>query len=132
MGSSATLGQRNNNPLNIRYNVMNKWRGQVGSNAGFCVFSEKAYGYRASFINLRTYHRRGINTLRTIINTWAPPTENNTFEYIRFVAEKTGINPDAKLTFSFVQYAPIVRAMAILESRLDPTTAELKTAFDMI
>lgn len=132
MGSNATLGQRNNNPLNIRYNRLNKWNGQVGENKGFCVFSEKKYGYRASFILLRTYSRRGINTIREIINTWAPPTENNTVAYIRYVSEKTGIPADMPLSFSFENLAPVVMAMAQLESNIQATYSELEQAFKMV
>jgi len=79
---SGTLGMRNNNPLNIRYNSGNHWQGLTGENKGFCTFKSRVYGYRAAFVNLQTYNVAGKDTIREIINKWAPATENNTAAYI--------------------------------------------------
>jgi hypothetical protein len=116
MGSNQALGARNKNPLNIRYSSANNWTGQTGQNKGFCVFSDLKWGYRAAFKNLRSYHSRGLNTIRSIISSWAPQTENNTTDYIAYVVKQTGYNADAVLSFDFDTYKPIVRAMSKIES----------------
>ena len=67
------------------------WKGQIGNSHGFCSFISMEYGCRAALVLLRSYIRRGFNTIELIVNRWAPPTENNTERYISFVAERTGI-----------------------------------------
>ena len=64
----------------------------------FYQFKAMEWGYRAAFRLLRTYrvkyHR---TTIRTIIERWAPPNENNTKTYIANVSRLTGIDPDEPL-----------------------------------
>lgn len=83
----ASLGLRNNNPLNIRFSPMNVWRGQIGSNRGFCVFDQMENGYRAAFVLLHNYVKRGYDTVREIVSRWAPASENDTEAYIRIIVE---------------------------------------------
>ena len=86
----ATLGQKNNNPLNIRFNTANNWNGQIGQNKGFCVFSEKKFGIRTGFKLLKNYNANGYNTIEKILHRFAPTTENNTESYINYVCKQTG------------------------------------------
>lgn len=81
------LGIVNKNPLNIRYSPMNIWRGQTGSNKGFCVFSSFEFGYRAALVLLRNYISKGHVSISAIISRWAPSSENNTTAYIRYVVD---------------------------------------------
>ena len=85
--SKVSLGYRNNNPLNIRFSPMNVWKGQTGCNKGFCVFDTKVFGYRAAFVLLHNYVKRGYDTVSEIISRWAPESENNTKNYIRVVVD---------------------------------------------
>ena len=56
-----------------------------------------AYGYRAMFTLLHSYERRyGLNTIRSMLTRYAPPTENFTDGYIRFVSVRTGIAADGQ------------------------------------
>lgn len=80
-----TLGVRNNNPLNIRFSPMNNWKGQTGSNHGFCTFADIELGFRAALVLLRNYVRRGLNTPALVVKTWAPENENDTKSYIEHV-----------------------------------------------
>lgn len=83
----ATLGIRNNNPMNIRYNPLNCWIGLKGSNQGFCVFDNIDYGLRAGIITLRTYiTKHGLTSVEKIIERFAPVTENITGVYISYVS----------------------------------------------
>jgi hypothetical protein len=83
-----SLGYYNYNPLNIRYSPMNNWKGQIGSNKGFCQFSHLTFGFRAALVLLCNYQRKGYDTIRKVISHWAPPTENNTEAYIRTVSDR--------------------------------------------
>ena len=76
-----------NNVMNIRYNHLNRWLGLVGETKGFCVFSDRKYCIRAALILLRTYRRKGIRTPQRIIFRYAPPKENDSSSYLRFVCK---------------------------------------------
>lgn len=114
------LGVELNNPLNIRYNPSNNWRGQVGAERGFCRFKNTAYGIRAAYIILTNYIKNGCNTLEDIISRWAPPCENNTENYIRFVENETLIPRDLTLTdcsiHDYWTKIMILQAMAKMET----------------
>lgn len=77
-----------NNPLNIRYVITNQWLGQVGERNGFCVFSEEKFGWRAAFVLLKNYHKKGFRTISQIIHRFAPASENPTSSYVDFVCKK--------------------------------------------
>lgn len=86
------LGIRNNNPGNIKYNLLNQWQGQTGSNAGYAVFSDPVYGYRAMFKLLKTYYNQhGLKTLLSIAKRWAPSSENNPVAWSSNVALMSGV-----------------------------------------
>lgn len=89
-------GLRNNNPLNIRIND-DLFRGEIrpSRDKSFKQFETVTYGYRAGFKILRNYHTKyALNTIRKMISRWAPTNENHTENYIRVVAEKSGIPAD--------------------------------------
>ena len=76
----------NNNPLNIRYSVKNRWIGQTGETRGFCNFSSTVYCVRAcAYLLMRSYRKRGKRTYAELIETFAPPVENPTHDYVTFV-----------------------------------------------
>lgn len=86
-------GIRNNNPGNIRHG--DNWRGMAEEqpDSAFITFVKPEWGFRAMVRILHSYNRRGVNTLAEIINTWAPPVENNTAAYVNHVAERLGMAP---------------------------------------
>lgn len=93
-------GLRNNNPLNIR--VGNNWQGEVKNptDKQFEQFTSMPDGCRAAFIILRRYiNEKGYNTIRQIVNHWAPSSENNTNMYIKVVSRYSGIDADTPLSF---------------------------------
>lgn len=110
-------GLRNNNPLNIR--IGNTWLGEREHPADleFEEFVTLAYGVRAAFIILRRYIRRyHLNTVRLIVERWAPRTENETEKYIQFVCKDTGLMPDAAIQYEDKEtMCKIVDAMAFIE-----------------
>jgi hypothetical protein len=94
----TTRGIRNRNPGNIRYveGVTSTYVGCTGKDdAGFCIFDTADHGIAALCHLLLVYQdKHGLNTIRAIINRWAPPTENQTSAYVTAVANQTGIGPD--------------------------------------
>ncbi len=97
----APLGLRNNNPGNIR-DLGIGWEGKIGSNKGFVVFDDVAWGIRAMMIILHTSITiHGNDTLRKYILLYAPPQENDTEQYIFIVSQKTRIESNEKIDFNF-------------------------------
>lgn len=99
--TGGTLGERNNNPGNIRFDPGWTWRGQTGKdNNGFVIFDYVENGIRAIGKDLLTKNSRGINTISAIISVYAPPSENNTGAYIDALSAFTGFNKNAKLNLT--------------------------------
>lgn len=99
MSNELPRGLRNNNPGNIRVVKGQVWQGEITgarkTDNSFCEFVTIAHGYRALIKLLQNYRRKnGLNTLRQMIQRWAPPHENNTTAYLRFVAGKMGVPAD--------------------------------------
>ena len=106
-------GKRNCNPGNIRI-TKDQWKGlrEVQTDKEFFQFVSMPWGYRALLRTLQNYRKRhGCETIADFIRRWAPPTENNTVTYIRFVCEKMGVPPayvpnvDDKATMCLMAYA---------------------------
>ncbi len=75
-------GLRNNNPGNIRHG--NNWKGETkGNDIAFESFEFVEYGIRAIYKLFETYRTKyNCTTLESIIHRWAPPSENNTNNYV--------------------------------------------------
>jgi len=89
-------GVHNNNPGNIR-RTGDHWTGASmnQTDPDFVVFDHPDFGIRALAKLLLTYYDRyGLNTISTIISRWAPPSENDTGDYIRDVAHHADVTPD--------------------------------------
>jgi len=94
-------GLNNNNPGNLRKDGTT-WKGEVtpSQDKDFKQFKTRADGYRAMWVNLRSYINAGYNTIDKIISRWAPASENVTKAYIVAVAKNTGLDPQKPLSFS--------------------------------
>jgi hypothetical protein len=90
-------GIRNNNPGNIRLGA--PWVGLAPEqpDPDFCTFEDPKYGIRALAKILKAYEQNGRRTIRTIIDRYAPPSENLTNEYAAHVASLCGVDPDAPI-----------------------------------
>lgn len=127
-------GIDNCNPGNIRHSkVFYKGEVQPSQDGAFKQFSSMAWGYRAMFVLLDTYARRyGLNTIRTMISRYAPPSENNTEAYIAAVSEWTGIAADEPLnTRSRRDMVPVVVAMSRVENGLPALRHQVEEGFDL-
>ena len=111
-----------NNPLNIRYSRLNKWKGQTGQTRGFCDFESVDYCIRACAILLmRSYRKRGIFTYGEIIRVYAPSCENDTGAYLEYVCEKLGVTPFDTPT-SIEDFSKLIYWMGVYESGDDFTS----------
>ena len=129
-GSDPTLGQRLNNPFNLKDIGNQGFVGATGSESGFLRFSDPLAGIRAADRVLNTYGRdRGINTLAALLNRFAPSEENPTDDYIAYVSEESGFAPDQEIDLT----DPLVRelilpAMGTFESRSNVTQDMIRRA----
>lgn len=94
-------GERNNNPGNIRISA-STWLGKIpvaqNTDGSFEQFDTAENGIRALGKLLLGYASKyGLNTVRGLINRFAPPVENVTSAYISAVANELGVSPDAPL-----------------------------------
>ncbi len=97
--SGDPRGFRNNNWLNIRISN-NNWQGKRTDNTdgSFEQFETPEQGIRAAAKNIKTYASRGLNTIKDIISTWAPASDNNnTSSYITNVSRRMGVDPNAQI-----------------------------------
>lgn len=94
-------------PINVRQNNPGNMVAQGG---GFQLFDTPQSGLDAMQRDLTAkvtgnspamkskYGADYTPTLSNVISTWAPPTENNTNNYINFVSKNSGIDPNQPLT----------------------------------
>ncbi|RUI65868.1 structural protein [Pseudomonas aeruginosa] len=100
MRSNPPRGIRNFNPGNIRHAKGTRWQGMSANqnDSAFVQFTGPQWGIRAIARTLVTYQdKHALRTIRQIISRWAPPSENNTESYIRQVAARVGVAPDARI-----------------------------------
>ncbi|HFI2241586.1 structural protein [Pseudomonas aeruginosa] len=100
MRSNPPRGIRNFNPGNIRHAKGSRWQGMSANqnDSAFVQFTGPQWGIRAIARTLITYQdKHALRTIRQIISRWAPPSENNTESYIRQVAARVGVAPDARI-----------------------------------
>ena len=131
----TTRGIRNNNPLNIRHSP-SRWKGmkRTQTDKAFVQFTDITYGYRAAFALLRTYRTKyGCDTIRKIIQRWAPPNENNTEAYIRHVSEWSGIEADKPIGGQDANaYIAIVAAMSRVENGQEARMEDVIQGYRMV
>lgn len=120
-------GIRNHNPGNVEHNPAVKWQGldSPADDGRFCRFQSPKWGIRAICRILIAYQdKHGINTVRGVINRWAPPSENDTGAYARHVASKVDVVPDQRINVHEARYMrPLVEAIILHENGVQPYTA---------
>jgi hypothetical protein len=83
---SGSVGAQNNNPMNLEY------RGQEGATqAGrWAAFATPEAGYDAALKKIQSYQDKQL-TLEKMISTAAPPNENDTEGYIKYMESALGV-----------------------------------------
>ena len=137
-------GIRNNNPLNIRRST-DRWEGAriEQTDKSFVQFTSMAYGYRAAWKTLESYWKyfhdlpKPFN-VRNIITRWAPPTENDTENYIRTVLSLTGLGGNENFSqpsrgTNYERLELLIRAMTTMECGIpykDVDVEAIREGFD--
>lgn len=157
VGDTLAMGARYNNPMNIRVSRDSKgnyrssyWQGQTGyyissRSGGFASFSDPYYSIRAaakSIENYKTssYHSKNLNrygggklTLRSLIYIYAPPSENESENYVLSVSSSTGILPDEEISMkNRRQFIAIIKELAKRETNAHFSDEYLSMVFDAI
>ncbi len=131
LGKPQSAGARNvsnNNPGNI------KFRGQpgaIGQDRGFAIFDTPENGLYNVARQLQLYNQRGKTTIEELVSVYAPPSENDTNRYIKFLSGRLKVKADTKLDFSDpAQMEALLRAILIQENghNLPYTDAQYKEA----
>lgn len=120
-------GIRNHNPGNIdRTTPRTPWQGAAPAeqltDSRFEQFIAPQWGIRALARTLITYQdKHGLNTVRGIINRWAPPVENDTSAYVVTVAVKLRVAPDESIdVHDHAVMRPLVEAIIRHENGQQP------------
>src|ERR1700722_4604191 len=80
---------RNQNPGDLVPGKVSKRNGAIGSAGGFAVFPDYQTGHAALLDSLINEH--GHKDIRSLMKVYAPPKDNKTERYIRFVQKRTGV-----------------------------------------
>lgn len=118
---TATRGIRNNNPGNIRKGQ--PWQGLAPNqlDPAFDQFITPQYGIRAIVKIIQSYQNRGYDSIRKVINAWAPPNENNTTAYVDAVANAVGVDPDSCVNLQSLNvWDKLVKAIIMHENGQQP------------
>ena len=117
-------GIRNNNPFNMKYNPNIQWEGQIGKDsANFVQFGTAEHGIRAGVKNLiNGYFNRGINTPVTILERYAPPTDNNpnNAQYAQLIARTVGVAVDGAIVPNRSNLIKLSKAIIMFENGQQP------------
>lgn len=100
-----------NNPLEVRALTNNAWLGSVYRDGATVVFDTLEHGVRAAAIVLmRTYRKQKINTIREIIDRWAPSVDKPSIDFCDYVSKHTNIPARSILRSRYV-YAQVIYYM---------------------
>ena len=127
-------GLRNNNPGNIRRNSDVFQGEKTSSDREFKQFKSMAYGYRAVFRILFNYHNNyKLDTIRKLIERWAPPKENHTEKYIKYVSDYSGIPADDPIDInSREQMTRIVAGMSKVENGRESDMSDVIAGWNLL
>lgn len=126
-------GLANCNPGNIRQSST-RYQGEVvpSRDKVFKQFQTMAWGYRAMFVLLDSYRRKGYLTIRQMVTRYAPPIENHTENYIRYVSEWSGVGGDVPLdTQRGEVMIPVVAAMSRIENGAPAVLADVEVGWNL-
>lgn len=113
---------KNLNPGNLRFAGQ---RGATMGTGGFAKFESVDQGLvaLANQLNLYLTGRSAmgqLDTIQSLISTYAPPNENDSKAYIKKVAQFMGIDPNQKLSSDPTTMAKLMTAIIGIENHGDP------------
>jgi len=100
-GTLQPRGIRNKNPGNLNFNNQAGASKEQGENGRFAVFGSMRDGIAALYKQLQLYIGRGVDTIESIVNKYAPASDNNNVgSYVRQLVGATGKGANEKLSGS--------------------------------
>lgn len=100
-----------NNPLEVRALTLNQWIGTIAKDGEIAVFDTLENGIRAAAIILmRTYRKQKVNTIREIIDLWAPIVDKPSIDFSQYVSKHSNIPVRSVLRSRYV-YAQVIYYM---------------------
>jgi len=97
--NSSPRGIRNNNPGNLNFAGQAGATKEGGENGRFAVFESMRDGISALYRQIQLYFSRGVNTIESVVNKYAPADDNNNVQaYIKQLVGATGKQADEKLS----------------------------------
>ena len=126
--TSGTRGERNHNPLNLKFNASQD--GVMGADGGgFGIYQTMADGVAAAERQLMLYRSRGIDTVSGIVSKWAPAGDgNDTAGYIAQVAKALGVDANARIDVNDPAVASkLIGVMGRRESGFDLSGSDLSS-----
>lgn len=92
-------GIRNNNPGNLNFAGQAGATKEGGENGRFAVFESMRDGISALYRQIQLYFSRGVNTIESVVNKYAPADDNNNVQaYIKQLVGATGKQDDETLS----------------------------------
>lgn len=133
--SRSARGYRNNNPGNLIKTSI-AWQGKKphaqNTDSRFEQFIELRWGVRAMLMDIIRDIRKGTNTLKKLLNEYAPKFENNTNAYIGSVSRETGINPDVVLKTDRDTLQKLAIAISRVENGSPLTVEEFIAGYNLL
>lgn len=118
---TGTLAQRNNNPGNLRSSSL-----AIGSDSrGFAIFPDANTGWAALERQIQLDAARG-HTLKSFITKYAPPGENDTASYLRYLTAKLGADANTFLADLIGSGSTPPASSAVSTSWTWPTLPEIQ------
>jgi hypothetical protein len=112
---NTTRGIRNNNPMNLVKGVDFQYQVANPKEDKFMTFGKTWQGIRAGVLDITSDISKGKNTLKILINEYAPKFENDTTGYINTLAKRLNIGAndilnrkDEKFMFNLVKSIIVV------------------------
>lgn len=97
--NSSPRGIRNNNPGNLNFAGQAGATKEGGENGRFAVFESMRDGISALYKQIQLYFSRGVNTIESVVNKYAPADDNNNVQaYIKQLVGATGKQADEQLS----------------------------------
>lgn len=84
------LTWRNNNPGNCVSGSTSKQFNEIGTNKGFAIFPSYFLGNDCLYYVVFTVHAG--KTIKQLMESYAPPSENDTEKYISFIENSSGLS----------------------------------------
>lgn len=118
---AQTLGEKNNNPINLK--AFDKWDGMTGKDSfGHAQFKDLDHGIRASLKNLKNHQKKHpTQSVKAYLNKFA---EKNGDKEADYIAGKMGISPNTSL--AKVDMEEFLIHLARFESKMELSREEIK------